>query len=111
MAAGAAEPSHRDSPNNPSAVRAELQGPPRHRAESGKREVLVSAAKRWIPREVRIAAYIMIIATFVQIADFTLAAQWLHLRSCHDSSTPLQRSHGGWDGHEAGSFCSSSSVN
>ena len=36
--------------------------------------VLVSAAKRWIPKEVRIAAYIMIIATFVQIADFTLAA-------------------------------------
>ena len=36
--------------------------------------ILVAAARRWIPKEVRIAAYIMIIATFVQIADFTLAA-------------------------------------
>lgn len=36
--------------------------------------VLVSAAKPWIPKEIRIACYIMIIATFVQIADFSLAA-------------------------------------
>ena len=36
--------------------------------------VLVSAAKRWIPREVRIAAYIMIIATFVTICDLFLKA-------------------------------------
>jgi len=35
---------------------------------------LVSTAKRWIPKEVRIAAYIMIIATFVTLADFVLAA-------------------------------------
>ncbi len=36
--------------------------------------ILVAAARPWIPKEIRIACYIMIIATFVQIADFTLAA-------------------------------------
>lgn len=36
--------------------------------------ILVAAAKPVIPKEIRIACYIMIIATFVQIADFTLAA-------------------------------------
>jgi electron transport complex protein RnfE len=36
--------------------------------------ILVAAARPVIPKEIRIACYIMIIATFVQIADFTLAA-------------------------------------
>ncbi len=36
--------------------------------------LLVSTLKRLIPSEVRIAAYILIIATFVTIADLTLAA-------------------------------------
>ncbi|MEJ2539965.1 MAG: electron transport complex subunit RsxE [Gemmatimonadota bacterium] len=36
--------------------------------------VLVSALKRFIPGEVRISAYILIIATFVTIADMVLAA-------------------------------------
>jgi electron transport complex protein RnfE len=36
--------------------------------------VLVSSLKRLIPAEVRIAAYILIIATFVTIADMVLAA-------------------------------------
>lgn len=36
--------------------------------------VLVSSLKRWIPHEVRISAYILIIATFVTIADLVLAA-------------------------------------
>ena len=36
--------------------------------------LLVSSLKRWIPNEVRIAAYILIIATFVTVADMTLAA-------------------------------------
>ncbi len=36
--------------------------------------VLVSTFKRWIPKEVRIASYIMIIATFVTFADLVLAA-------------------------------------
>ncbi len=35
---------------------------------------LVSLMKNWIPAEVRISAYILIIATFVRIADFVLAA-------------------------------------
>ncbi len=35
---------------------------------------LVSLMKNWIPAEVRISAYILIIATFVTIADFVLAA-------------------------------------
>jgi electron transport complex protein RnfE len=35
---------------------------------------LVSAFKRWIPKEVRISAYILIIATFVTIADLVLNA-------------------------------------
>lgn len=36
--------------------------------------VLVSSFKKWIPKEVRIASYIMIIATFVTFADLALAA-------------------------------------
>lgn len=36
--------------------------------------VLVSSLKRWIPHQVRISAYILIIATFVTIADLVLAA-------------------------------------
>jgi len=35
---------------------------------------LVSSLKRWIPRQVRISTYIIIIATFVTVTDFTLAA-------------------------------------
>ncbi len=35
---------------------------------------LVSTAKDWIPSQVRISAYILIIATFVTMADFVLAA-------------------------------------
>jgi electron transport complex protein RnfE len=36
--------------------------------------LLVSLMKNWIPSEVRISAYILIIATFVTIADLVLAA-------------------------------------
>lgn len=36
--------------------------------------ILVSALKSFIPKEVRISAYIMIIATFVTLADMMLAA-------------------------------------
>jgi electron transport complex protein RnfE len=36
--------------------------------------IFVSSLKRWIPREVRISTYIIIIATFVTVADFTLQA-------------------------------------
>jgi electron transport complex protein RnfE len=36
--------------------------------------ILVSLFKRWIPNEVRISAYILIIATFVTMADLILAA-------------------------------------
>jgi electron transport complex protein RnfE len=36
--------------------------------------LLVSLVKNWIPTEVRISAYILIIATFVTIADLVLAA-------------------------------------
>ncbi|MDP3939058.1 MAG: electron transport complex subunit E [Deltaproteobacteria bacterium] len=35
---------------------------------------LVSSFRRWVPREVRISTYILIIATFVTVADMTLAA-------------------------------------
>lgn len=35
---------------------------------------LVSMLKNWIPREIRISAYILIIATFVTIVDLLLAA-------------------------------------
>jgi electron transport complex protein RnfE len=35
---------------------------------------LVSSLKRWIPRQVRISTYVVIIATFVTVIDFTLAA-------------------------------------
>lgn len=36
--------------------------------------ILVSTLKKWIPKEVRISAYILIIATFVTIADLVLNA-------------------------------------
>lgn len=36
--------------------------------------LLVSMLRRWIPKEVRISAYIIIIATFVTVADFVLKA-------------------------------------
>jgi electron transport complex protein RnfE len=35
---------------------------------------LVSSVKRWIPNEVRISSYILIIATFVTVADMALEA-------------------------------------
>ncbi len=35
---------------------------------------LVSALRRWIPSQVRISTYIVVIATFVTVADFTLQA-------------------------------------
>jgi electron transport complex protein RnfE len=36
--------------------------------------LLVSVAKRWIPNEVRISSYILIIATFVTVAEMALQA-------------------------------------
>lgn len=36
--------------------------------------ILISTFKDWIPKEVRISAYILVIATFVTIADLVLAA-------------------------------------
>jgi electron transport complex protein RnfE len=36
--------------------------------------ILVSSLKRWIPKQVRISTYIIIIATFVTVTDFTLEA-------------------------------------
>jgi len=35
---------------------------------------LVSSLKRWIPKQVRISTYVIIIATFVTVTDFTLQA-------------------------------------
>jgi electron transport complex protein RnfE len=35
---------------------------------------LVASLKHWIPKQVRISTYIIIIATFVTVTDFTLAA-------------------------------------
>ena len=36
--------------------------------------ILVSSLRRWIPRQIRISTYIIIIATFVTATDFTLQA-------------------------------------
>lgn len=36
--------------------------------------ILVSSLKRWIPAEIRITAYILIIATFVTVVDLVMAA-------------------------------------
>ncbi len=36
--------------------------------------ILVSSLKQWIPKQVRISGYIIIIATFVTVADYTLLA-------------------------------------
>ncbi len=38
--------------------------------------LLVSTFKKFIPNEVRISTYILIIATFVTVTDLVLAAQW-----------------------------------
>ena len=38
--------------------------------------LLVSTVRSWIPKQVRITAFIIIIATFVTVADFTLQAMW-----------------------------------
>ena len=35
---------------------------------------LVSSLRRWIPKQIRISCYIIIIATFVTVTDFTLQA-------------------------------------
>ena len=37
-------------------------------------EILVSATRRFIPKEVRIASYVLIIATFVTMADYMIQA-------------------------------------
>ncbi len=36
--------------------------------------LLVSSLKQWIPKQVRISVYVVIIATFVTVADYTLLA-------------------------------------
>jgi electron transport complex protein RnfE len=36
--------------------------------------LLVSSLRRWIPKQIRISCYIIIIATFVTVTDFTLQA-------------------------------------
>jgi electron transport complex protein RnfE len=36
--------------------------------------LLVSSLRKWIPKQVRITTYIIVIATFVTVADFTLQA-------------------------------------
>lgn len=36
--------------------------------------ILVASSTRWIPKQVRISSYVIIIATFVTVADFTLLA-------------------------------------
>lgn len=36
--------------------------------------LLISSVRRWVPGEVRISTYILVIATFVSVADMTLAA-------------------------------------
>ena len=36
--------------------------------------IIVSATRRWIPKQVRIASYILIIATFVTMADYVILA-------------------------------------
>src|SRR3989338_4622756 len=36
--------------------------------------LLVSTVRRWVPNEIRIATYILIIATFVTVAEFGLQA-------------------------------------
>ena len=51
--------------------------------------VLVAALKRWIPNEVRIATYIVIIATFVTVADMTLDALVPGIRKALGAFVPL----------------------
>ena len=50
---------------------------------------LVSALKRWIPKQVRISVYIVIIATFVTVVDYVLLALFLAIHKELGAFIPL----------------------
>lgn len=50
---------------------------------------LVSSLKQWIPKQVRISTYIIIIATFVTVTDFTLEAMVPHIHKELGAFIPL----------------------
>ena len=50
---------------------------------------LVSSLKQWIPKQVRISTYIIFIATFVTVTDFTLEAMVPHIHKELGAFIPL----------------------
>lgn len=51
--------------------------------------LLISLVRKWIPNQVRIASYIVIIATFVTIVDLVMKAQFVELSEALGPFIPL----------------------
>ena len=51
--------------------------------------LLISLVRKWIPNQVRIASYIVIIATFVTIVDLVMKAQFVELSKALGPFIPL----------------------
>lgn len=51
--------------------------------------LLISVVRKWIPNQVRIASYIVIIATFVTIVDLVMKAQFVELSKALGPFIPL----------------------
>ena len=51
--------------------------------------LLISIVRKWIPNQVRIASYIVIIATFVTIVDLVMKAQFVELSKALGPFIPL----------------------
>lgn len=51
--------------------------------------LLISSIRKWIPNQVRIAAYIVVIATFVTIADLVMKAKFPELSKALGPFVPL----------------------
>lgn len=51
--------------------------------------LMISLVRKWIPGQVRIAAYIVIIATFVTVVDLTMKARFPELSSSLGAFIPL----------------------
>ncbi len=51
--------------------------------------LMISLVRRWIPGQVRIAAYIVIIATFVTVVDLTMKARFPELSNSLGAFIPL----------------------
>lgn len=51
--------------------------------------LIISLIRKWVPNEVRIATFIVVIATFVTVADRTMAAFWPEISKAMGPFIPL----------------------